>query len=73
VKYVIAYVAVCAVWFVIGTLVAFPLRAWHARRVDRRGQVAEQNSQLEITKVHHIDQRTKPTVDRPRVKDPSGK
>jgi hypothetical protein len=72
VKYVLAYVIVCAVWLVIGVAVGFGVLRRRIRRATRRVEALDKGSQLEVTGVHHFDTRAKTPVVRPRVKKPSG-
>ena len=66
-KYVIAYVAVCAVWLIVGIAVGFGMCKRRSQRDARRVEAVKRNSQLDNTGIHHVDTRAKTPVDRPRA------
>ena len=53
-KYLLAYVAVCFVWLVVGIAVGFGLHHRRSRRASRRVE-SQARSQLDTTGIHHVD------------------
>ena len=53
-KYVIAFVAVCVVWLLVGIAVGFGLHHRRSRRDARRLDAVKANSQLETTGIHYV-------------------